>query len=157
MSFTPVEIRHVKLKRGLLGYRRESVDRLLGEIADSFELVWWERADLTEKVERLETELDRHRDLETLLRTTLTSAEGAAQDVKEKARREADLIIAEARTEARGIVGDAVTEKEHLRAEIRRIRALLSAALDAVDDADISEELHHEEALEARIDFRSHG
>lgn len=135
MSFTPVEIRHVRVKRALLGYRRGVVDRLLDEIADSFELVWRERGDLADKVEHLEADLTRHRELETLLRTTLTSAESAAQDLKDKARREADLILGEARSEARSITRDAASERERLTAEIRRIRALLGAALEAVDDA----------------------
>jgi cell division initiation protein len=136
MSYTPVEIRHVRLKRGLFGYRRGPVDRLLDEIAYSFELVWRERADLADKVEHLEAELTRHRELEALLRTTLTSAEGAAQDLKDKARREADLILGEARAEARATIRDAAAERERLSGEIRRIRALLGAALNAVDDAD---------------------
>ena len=29
MPYTPVELRHVSLKRGLLGYRRDPVDRLV--------------------------------------------------------------------------------------------------------------------------------
>ena len=37
MSYTPVEIRHVKLRRGILGYRRGPVDSLLEEITESFE------------------------------------------------------------------------------------------------------------------------
>jgi cell division initiation protein len=136
MSYTPVEIRHVRLKRGLFGYRKQPVDRLLEEIADSFEVVWRERADLADKVEHLEGELSRHRDLETLLRTTLTSAESAAHDLKDKARRESELIIGEAHSEARSVVRDARAEHERLRAEIRRVKALLGAALDAVEDAD---------------------
>jgi cell division initiation protein len=136
MSYTPVEIRHVRVKRGLFGYRRRPVDGLLEEIADSFELVWRERADLADKVEHLEAELAHHRELEALLRTTLTSAEGAAHDLKDKARREADLILGEARAEARAITRDAAAERERLSGEIRRIRALLGAALNAVDDAD---------------------
>jgi cell division initiation protein len=136
MPYTPVEIRHVRLKKGPFGYRRDAVDALLDDVADSFESVWRERGDLADKVEHLEGELTRHRELESLLRTTLTSAESAAQDVKDKARRESDLILGEARAEARSITRDAASERERLRAEIRRIRALLSAALDAVDDAD---------------------
>jgi cell division initiation protein len=136
MPYTPVEIRHVRLRKSVFGYRRRAVDALLAEIADSFEVVWRERADLSDKVEHLETELTRHRELETLLRTTLTSAESAAQDVKDKARRESELILAEAHAEARSITREAAAERERLRAENRRIRALLAAALDAVDDAD---------------------
>ena len=54
MSYTPVEIRHVKLRRGLLGYRRTAADRLLEEISESFEDVWRERADHADRVELLE-------------------------------------------------------------------------------------------------------
>jgi len=136
MSYTPVEIRHVRLKRRLFGYRRAAVDTVLGEIADSYELVWRERADLADKVEHLEGELTRHRELETLLRTTLTSAESAAQDLKDKARRESELILGEAHSEARSITRSATAECERLHAEIRRIKALLGAALDAVEDAE---------------------
>ncbi len=135
MSYTPVEIRHVRLKRGLFGYRRVPVDELLTDIADSYEIVWRERADLADKVEHLEGELIRHRDLETLLRTTLTSAESAAHDLKDKARRESDLILSEAHAEAREVVRHAAAERERLGAEIRRIKALLGAALEAVEDA----------------------
>ena len=49
MSYTPVEIRHVRLGRGLLGYGRKAVDHLLAEVTESFEAVWRERADLADK------------------------------------------------------------------------------------------------------------
>jgi cell division initiation protein len=136
MSYTPVEIRHVRLKRGLLGYRRGPVDRLLEAVADSFEIVWRERGELVDKVEHLEGDLLRHRELEALLRTTLTSAETAAHELKDRAVRESELILAEARAEARALTRDAASEHERLRAEVRRIRSLLGAALDTVDEAD---------------------
>ena len=57
MALTPVEIRHVELRRRFFrGYRRSAVDHLLGEIADSFEEVWLERADLADRLEELEAE-----------------------------------------------------------------------------------------------------
>jgi len=144
MSYTPVEIRHIRLKRAPLGYRRGGADEVLEDIADSFELVWRERADLADKVEHLESELTRHRELESLLRATLTSAESAAHDVKDRARRESELILAEARSEARAITRQQLPEHERLRAEIRRIRALLGAALDTVGDADGDDGPAHE-------------
>ena len=73
MTITPVELHHIRLKRGLLGYRRGPVDELILEIADSFEEVWRQRADYADRIEHLEGELSRHRDLESLLRTTLVS------------------------------------------------------------------------------------
>ena len=134
MAYTPVEIRHVKLQRGLLGYRQAPVDRLMTEIADSFEDVWRERADLADKVEQLEADLVRYRELESLLRTTLVSAEKAAVTLKEQARKEADLIVEEARSEARAITRIARSDHDRLLGEVRRMRSLLRAALAIVEE-----------------------
>jgi cell division initiation protein len=136
MSYTPVEIRHVKLRRGLLGYRREPVDRLLEQVGDSFEGVWRERADHADRIDHLEGELTRYRELEALLRTTLVSAEKAAQDVRDHAKREADSIVSEAHSEARLITREARGERETIALEARRIRVLLHAALEALTEAD---------------------
>ena len=144
MSLTPVEIRHVKLDRRVLGYERRAVERLLEEIAASFEDAWRERADLRDEIERLESELQRGREIEEALRSTLLSAERIADELRARAHREADLIVEEARARAREIVGSGETEQERVHAEIRRLRALeaqvraeyrafLSAALERLD------------------------
>ena len=101
MSLSPAEIRHAELRRGLFGYKRDAVDDLLAETVESFEQVWRERADLADKVEHLEAEVARYRELESLLRTTLVSAERASHELRDQARKEADLIVAEAQSEAR--------------------------------------------------------
>ncbi|HEY7018604.1 MAG TPA: DivIVA domain-containing protein [Gaiellaceae bacterium] len=139
MSYTPVEIRHVKLPRTPGGYRRAPVDHLLEEIASSFETVWRERADHADRVELLEGELTRYRELEGLLRTTLVSAERAAHELRDQANREAETIVTEARAEGRLITREARAEHEHLTTEARRVRLLLHAALDALEEADAGE------------------
>jgi cell division initiation protein len=136
MALTPVEIRHIHLRRGFRGYRRSSVDRLLEDVAASFEDVWRNRADLADRVEQLEADLVRHKELEGLLRTTLVSAESAAQQLREQARKEAATVVAEAHAEARAVARRASAEKERLETELRRIRSLLRAALDSIDEAD---------------------
>ena len=135
MTLTPVEIRHVKPPKSFFrGYEPGAIDALLGEIAASFEDVWRERADLSDKVEQLEADLTRFRELEGLLRTTLVSAEHAAVALKEQARKEADLIVEEARLEARTITRSARSEHERLLGEIRRMRALLQSVLTLVEE-----------------------
>lgn len=136
MPLTPVEIRHVELRRAWLrGYRRPVVQKLLADIADSFEDVWRERADLADRLEELEAEASKHRELEELLRSTLVSAERAAQDMKEQARRESDLIVQEAHAESRRVNRETMTEKQRLEEDIRRIRAQLRSALEALEEA----------------------
>jgi cell division initiation protein len=136
VALTPVEIRHIRLGRTLFGYRRAAVDEVLEDVADSFEDVWRDRADLADKVEHLEQELVRFRELEALLRTTLVSAERASQELKEQARRESQLALDEAYAEARAVVRRAQAEREHLVSDARRIRSLLRSALEALDVED---------------------
>jgi cell division initiation protein len=136
MTITPVELHHLRFRRGLRGYRPGPVDRMIEEIADSFEEVWRQRADFADRIEQLEGELARHRDLETLLRTTLVSAEKSAHELQDQARREAGIILAEAHAEARAVTRAATTERERLLADARKVRALLEAALDSVADAE---------------------
>jgi cell division initiation protein len=135
VTLTPVEIRHLKPDRSLVGgYKRTTVDALMDEIVASFEDVWRERADLADKVEQLEADLVRYRELETLLRTTLVSAEKSAVSLREQAGREADLIVEEARSEARSITRAARADHDRLLTEVRRLRTLLHSALALVDE-----------------------
>ena len=134
MALTPVEIRHLKPSKTFFhGYQRNAIDELLDEIALSFEDVWRERADLADKVEQLESDLVRYKELEALLRTTLVSAEKAAATMKEQAAKEADLIVEEARTEARSLNRRARADHDRLLGEVRRMRSLLRAALTTIE------------------------
>jgi cell division initiation protein len=133
MGLTPVEVRHLRLGRSIFGYRRSTVDEALDEVVASFEDVWRERADLADKVEQLADDLVRYKELEGLLRTTLVSAEKASAEMREQARKEADLIVSEAHAEARAVVRRATADRERLAAEAERTRALLRAALNTLE------------------------
>jgi len=140
MALTPVEIRHVKLGKRLFGYAKDEADRLLVEIAESFEDVWRDRADMADKIEKLEADLVRYKETEQLLRTTLVSAEKSAAEQKDLARRESEQIVSEAHAEARQINRQSLSEFERLQAEARRVRALLQSALMAVEPAVVADE-----------------
>jgi cell division initiation protein len=152
MPLTPVEIRHIDLRRAWLGgYRKPGVDALLTEIADSFEEVWRERADLADRLEELESEASKHRELEALLRSTLVAAERAAQDMKEQARRESDLIVQEAHAESRRVVREAAAEKRRLEEDVVKIRAQLRAAFESLGDWPLEKERPEEREAESEV------
>ena len=135
MALTPVEIRHMRPPGTLLGgYRRDPTDKLFEEIVASFEDVWRERADLADKVEQLQTDLGRFRELETVLRTTLVSAEKTAEQLKDQARREAELILTEAQAAARELQRRAVIDNERIVTATRRLRAQLTEAAAVLDE-----------------------
>ena len=152
MALTPVEIRHMTPPRATFrGYRVAVTDKLLDEIAASFEDVWRERADLADKVEQLESDLVRFRELESLLRTTLVSAEQASAHMKEQARREAALILGEAHAEAREIQRRAAAEHERLSLESRRLRAQLIDALATFDEPEAESTVSSDEPNEPAV------
>ncbi len=135
----------MRFHRRPLGYARGAVDRFLEEVTLSFEDVWRERADLRDEVERLEGELARYKELDVLLRNSLVSAERAADELRAQAGKEADTILEEARLRAREVVANAEAERERVRADVRRLKALeadvragyrtfLLTALDRLED-----------------------
>jgi cell division initiation protein len=149
MALTPVEIRHLTPPRATFrGYGVTATDRLLEEIVASFEDVWRERADLADKVEQLETDLVRYRELETLLRTTLVSAEQASAQTRDQARREAELILNGAHAEAREIQRRAIAENERLQQDSRRLRLQLREALSVFGETEPAETDEPETAAE---------
>jgi cell division initiation protein len=140
MSYTPVEIRHVRVGRRPLGYHRAGVEQILSDVADSFETVWRDRGELQDKVEVLEQALAEAREREQLLTNTLVAAEHAAEEMRDRARREAQLIVSEAHAEARSVMHSGQAERERLLAEVRRIESLLRSALTVVGEAETSSE-----------------
>lgn len=138
MGYTPVELRHVKVARSLFGYNRGRVEQLLDEVADSFEVVWHDRGELTDRVEELQRELVELRAREQLLSQTLVAAEQAGADMREQARREAEVIVAEAHQEARSVSRNAQADRDRLVAEALRVEGFLRAALGMVGEASVA-------------------
>jgi cell division initiation protein len=110
------------------------VDQIIDEVADSFETAWRERGELSDQVHALETQVRELKGREDLLANTLVAAEQAASGLREQARREAEVILAEAHYEARSIVRTAEGERQRLFTEARRVEAMLRTALGIVHD-----------------------
>ena len=117
MTLSPAELRHERPGRGLIGYRRADVDRLLVEATVAYEAVWRERADLHDHVHELEQELSRHREGEQAMRNALVTAERAADEMRASASRQAELIVREAEAKSRDLVHEAYAERERVRRE----------------------------------------
>jgi cell division initiation protein len=153
MPYSPVELRHVRLGRSLFGYKRDATERLLDEVAASFEDVWRERGELTDQVDELAKQLEDIRGREHLLAATLVAAEKSAADSRDAAKRQAELILAEAHQEARSIMRGAQNQRERLFAEARRVETLLRGALGIVEESskplDIGEEPDDDAASQA--------
>jgi len=144
----PVDSGGRQLDRALLGYRREPVDKLLRETAETVASIEVEKGALAERIAELEADLARRRELERLLSTTLISTERAADAVRQRGSAEADRILDDARRLERRLLADAIAERERLdledgvhRARLRAALAILEAVSAAPDGEALDEAL----------------
>ncbi len=117
MGLTPVDIQNKEFDRGFRGYKQESVDEFLEQVARDFEHAVKEKLSLEEKVALLEDKLLQYQKLENTLHNSIVVAQEAAEDVKRNANKEAELIRREAEKEARRIVDEAHYKSSRILAE----------------------------------------
>ncbi len=152
MSLSPVELRHQRPKRRILGYRVAEVDQIMINATSAFETVWRDRANLEDRVHELETALGELRDTEQAMRDALVTAQRTADEMRAQASHDAELTVREAEARAREIIHKTYAEREQVRREVERLRAdetqfrtrlrsLLGSTLQSVRD--------HEEMLAA--------
>ena len=96
-----------KFSKTLLGYRPDAVDRLVAEAADTIGRLAEEKMALTRTVEELRREVEGYRSRETTLRDTLLTTQTIVEDVKAKAKREAEGLLDQARDQADALVRQA--------------------------------------------------
>jgi len=89
------------------GYKRVEVRTFLNDVADDLEELLQARQDLNERLIALEGRLAEYRQSEDDLRRAVVSAERIAQELRENARREAELITAQAEAYRDGVTQQA--------------------------------------------------
>jgi len=100
MRITPLDIQQMVFKVTFRGYDKEEVNRFLEELAQTVELLNRDYAVQREKVIFLEQQLAELKRTEATLSSTLLAAQSLAEDVKQNAHREADLVINEVELKA---------------------------------------------------------
>lgn len=101
MFIAPAEVQDQKLRRGLRGFNRRSVEKLLASVVASYEQVWRERDQLGKRVEQLEKELGPLREAEHELRDILVTAERAATEIRSQAEREVKAVVEQAKAKSK--------------------------------------------------------
>lgn len=99
---TPLDIENKKFsKRALNGYSTEEVDDFLDELTIDYERIYKEASEAKQTIENLNAEIAKYRQMETTLQSTLLMAQNAAEEVKNSAKQQADMILSEAQVAAR--------------------------------------------------------
>jgi cell division initiation protein len=125
MELTPLDIRNQKFgTKKLGGFDPEEVQAFLNQIAASFENLLDERADLLRTINSDKKTVEDYRKIEKTLNDALVTMQRVLDDTKIRANKEADLIIAEAKSKAEKEAASIRNQANDLRLEIDRLRQM---------------------------------
>ncbi len=134
MKITPLDIQQQQFRMRFRGFDMVEVDNFLDLLAGEFGELLKEISQLKEEDRR---KLARITELETAerdLRSSLVSVQRITEEMKNNARKEADLVIEDAKTEGRKIIQRAQAEVLKFEEEIshlKRQKAQFETALKA--------------------------
>jgi cell division initiation protein len=111
-------------QRFFRGLDPQEVDAFLEEIADDFDELTRENALLKEQLVALEERVRGGEGREKTLQETLVTTQKIAEEFKENARREAELVLREAHLRAEKFMQDTREEHAKLTAEVNALKRL---------------------------------
>ena len=123
MKLTPLDIRHKEFKRGMRGYADVEVDEFLDQVADEYERLFKENIDLQERVESLEEKVAGYKRIEDTLQKTLVNAQASAEEQKQNANKQAQLVLQDAELKSRQLVNEAYSERQAIEQSLAKLRS----------------------------------
>ncbi|GIP39694.1 septum formation initiator [Paenibacillus sp. J31TS4] len=144
MPLTPLDIHNKEFKRTFRGYDEDEVNEFLDLVIKDYELLMRENKELGNQIGGLQERLDHFNHIEESLSKTIIVAQEAADEVKNNAKKEAELIIREAQKNADRIINESLVKSGKVALEIEelkkqasvyrtRFRTLLEAQLELLN------------------------
>jgi DivIVA domain-containing protein len=124
IDLTPLDVRKKKgdFRRVMRGYDPEAVDSFLDEVVARMEELVRENQAMAARVDGMAEAIAEYREREKAMNEALVSAQQLREDMREQARREADLLLREARGEGERIVADAKRQVTFALEALRRVQ-----------------------------------
>lgn len=122
MRVTPLDIIQKQFTASRKGYEIDEVRAFLEEVRESMEDLLKDNQRLRETVLVREQEIEELRVGESDIKETLLLARRLTEDLQRNARREADVIVGEARLEAERILMAAADERRGMQEEVISLR-----------------------------------
>ena len=151
MRITPLDILQKEFTANKKGFDPDEVKAFLEEIRETLEAVLKDHHDQKGQLLAQEKEISKLRENEDEIKETLLVARKLTEDMNSQARREADLILGEARLEAQRVLTqahdehrDLLQEVVHLKSQrlqlIAAIRAVLNAQGQLMDELEAAQQ-----------------
>ncbi|ALP38404.1 septum formation initiator [Paenibacillus sp. IHB B 3084] len=141
MPLTPLDIHNKEFARRLRGYDEDQVNEFLDQVIKDYEGVIRENKELSTQLLNVQDKLDHFSTIEDTLSKTIIVAQEAADEVRNNAKKESQLIVKEAEKNADRIVNEALSKSRKIALEVEelkkqasiyraRFRTLVEAQLD---------------------------
>ncbi len=138
LPLTVLDIANKEFKTSIRGYNQDEVDEFLDEVMRNYEALIRENDELRQSTAGMGEKLEQYRALEQTLQNTLVVAQSTADDMKQAARKEAELIVREAEARARELIQKAEDqvvrqrdEMDRLKRETEQFRARVKSLLES--------------------------
>jgi len=138
MKVTPLDIQQQQFKTRFRGFDIREVDTFLEQMAETVESLQKENQNLGDEVRRLELEIQGYRKREETFKRALLNSQKVLDQMKDNARRSAELIIAEAEVKAEKILNKAHNRLAQLHEdimELKRQRTQIEVQISSIIEA----------------------
>jgi cell division initiation protein len=138
MNLTPLDIQQQKFKTKFRGFDIREVDSFLEHLANAFEGLQRTHKDQQEEIRRLELEIQGYRKREETFKRALLNSQKVLDQMKDNARKSAELIIAEAEVKAEKILNKAHNRLAQLHediSELKRQRMQIEVQISSIIEA----------------------
>jgi cell division initiation protein len=122
MKITPIDISSHHFAKRMRGLDEEEVRSFLNLVSSEFERIVIENNALKEELGQIRTAVADYKERERILKETLLTAQKVAEDLKEEARREADLILKEADLRGTQLLDQASRKASQIEGVIQNLR-----------------------------------
>ena len=122
MKITPLDIQQQTFQVKFRGYDREGVHEFLRAVSETVEELVRENADVKERADKLEKEAATLRKKDASLNELLVLTQKMAENIKDTARREADLTLKEAELKAEEILKHAHSNLRTIQRDLLELR-----------------------------------
>jgi len=121
MKITPLDIQQQQFKTRFRGFDVREVDAFLERIAESFEGLQKKNEAIGEEVRRLELEIQGYRKREETFKRALLNSQKVLDQMKDNARKSAELIIAEAEAQLHEDIAELRRQRTQIEVQISSI------------------------------------
>ena len=135
MKMTPLDIQQQQFRIKFRGFDVREVDTFLELMANAFESLQSENIRLHQEIKRLQHEVHGYREREESFKRAMLNSQKVLEQMKENARKSAELVIAEAEVKAEKILSRAQNRLSQLHediAELKRQRSQIEVQIRSV-------------------------